>query len=72
MAEWIYEKNRTSPEILWVHVWRDTPEDELRAQWEEAQQGGPEVVSAFLANLAVPQRHLIEGSVKFDLNQSEK
>tara|TARA_B110000285_G_scaffold36186_1_gene39080 strand:+ start:828 stop:2003 length:1176 start_codon:yes stop_codon:yes gene_type:complete len=72
MAEWIYEKNRTSPEILWVHVWRDTPEDELRAQWEEAQQGGPEVVSAFLANLAVPQRHLIEDPDKFDLNQSEK
>ena len=72
MAEWIYEKNRTSPEILWVHVWRDTAEDELRGQWEEAQRGGPEVVSAFLANLAVPQRHLIEDPDKFDLNQSEK
>lgn len=72
MAEWIYEKNRKSPEILWVHVWRDTPEDELRAQWEEAQQGGPEVVSAFLANLAVPQRHLIEGPDKSDSKQAEE
>lgn len=72
IAEWIYEKGKTSPNILWLHVWRDIPEDKLRAQWVEAQRGGPEVVSAFLANLALPQRHLIEGTDKSDSNQVEE